>query len=155
MIYNRYSYERLLVLLFMIIVVALTVFIETLFVGKVDVVLKHPSGIYNSLFILKRQYILILWLFFFVSNAFVNIFLVLILCSKFVKLKITLVPKYLKIKYFKNLQTISIIVVVDDIDGVFKNPPDTCNSLSILNNKTSIHIDLTAMGFFLSTMLYC
>jgi predicted acetyltransferase len=58
------------------------------------------------------------------------------------------VPKYLKIKYFKNLQTISIIVVVDDIDGVFKNPPDTCNSLSILNNKTSIHIDLTAMGFF-------
>ena len=64
MIYNRYSYERLLVLLFMIIVVALTVFIETLFVGKVDVVLKHPSGIYNSLFILKRQYILILWLFF-------------------------------------------------------------------------------------------
>ena len=78
MIYNRYSYERLLVLLFMIIVVALTVFIETLFVGKVDVVLKHPSGIYNSLFILKRQYILILWLFFFVSNAFVNMILVLI-----------------------------------------------------------------------------
>lgn len=62
-------------------------------------------------------------------------------------------PKYLKIKYFKNLQTISIIVVVDDIDGVFKNPPDTCNSLSILNNKTSIHFDLTAMVFFINNAL--